>query len=181
MSPFEPVGETARWRVLYQLLSDKAIDDVLTYEEMGAALNLDAVDDRHTIQVAMRRAAKELEQVNKHAVDAVQNVGYRVVKPEEHLNLAKRQQRRSSRALVRGHSNVVNVDLSSVDPEIRQAFQVVASAFAMQMEFNRRTDVRQKKLEESLDAVRETSTRTEEEVSQLRARLEKLEQERNGD
>lgn len=105
----------------------------------------------------------------------MQNVGYRVVEPEEHLRLAKGQQRRSTKALQRGQSKVVNVDLSNVDPEVRQAFQVVASAFAMQMEFNRRTDVRQKKLEESLEAVRETSTRTEEEVAELRARLDRLE------
>lgn len=178
MSPFEPAGEIARWRIIYGLLTDRTVGDVLTYDDMAEALDLDPADDRHTIQVAMRRAAKELESENKHAVEAVQNVGYRIVEPEEHLRLARGQQKRSSRALVRGHSKVVNVDLSGVDPEIRNAFQVVASAFAMQMEFNRRTDIRQKKLEDSLDAVRERSTRTDEEVAELRARLERLESER---
>lgn len=178
MSPFEPAGEVARWRTLYDLLADSAIGDVLTYEAMAEALQLDPSEDRHTIQVAMRRAAKELEQEDKRAVEAVQNVGYRIVEPEEHLRLARGQQRRSSRALARGHSKVVNVDLSNVDPEVRQAFQVVASAFAMQMEFNRRTDIRQKRLEDALDAVHEKSTRTDEEVAELRARLERLEQAR---
>ena len=175
MSPFEPAGETARWRILYDLLSGRTVGDVLNYEVMAEALDLDPIEDRHTIQLAMRRASKELELENKHAVEAVQNVGYRIVEPEEHLRLARGQQRRSSRALARGHSKVVNVDLSNVDPEVRNAFQVVASAFAMQMEFNRRTDVRQKKLEDALDAVREKSTRTNEEVAELRARLDRLE------
>ncbi len=175
MSPFEPAGETARWRILYDLLSGRTVGDVLNYEVMAEALDLDPIEDRHTIQLAMRRASKELELENKHAVEAVQNVGYRIVEPEEHLRLARGQQRRSSRALARGHSKVVNVDLSNVDPEVRNAFQVVASAFAMQMEFNRRTDVRQKKLEDALDAVREKSTRTDEEVAELRARLDRLE------
>lgn len=175
MSPFEPTGETARWRLLYALLAETEVDGVVTYDAMANVLELDPVDDRHTMQVAMRRAAIELEKVDKHAVEAVTNVGYRVVEPEEHLRLAKGQQRRSSRALARGQSKVVNVDLSNVDPDVRQAFQVVASAFAMQMEFNRRTDIRQKKLEESLDAVRETSTRTEDEVAELKARLDRLE------
>jgi hypothetical protein len=175
MSPFEPAGETARWRILYAALQERSVDDVITYETMAELLELDPADDKHTIQVAMRRAAIELEKVDKHAVEAVVNVGYRIVEPEEHLRLAKGQQRRSSRALARGQSKVVNVDLSNVEPEVRQAFQVVASAFAMQMEFNRRTDIRQKKLEESLDAVRETSTRTEEEVAELRERLDRLE------
>lgn len=175
MSPFEPAGETARWRILYDLLSGRTVGDVLNYEVMAEALDLDPIEDRHTIQLAMRRASKEFELENKHAVEAVQNVGYRIVEPEEHLRLARGQQRRSSRALARGHSKVVNVDLSNVDPEVRNAFQVVASAFAMQMEFNRRTDVRQKKLEDALDAVREKSTRTDEEVAELRARLDRLE------
>lgn len=176
MSPFEPAGDIARWRTLYELLQKLTVGDVLTYEAMAEALELDAEDDRHTIQVAMRRASKELEEENKHATEAVKNVGYRIVEPEEHLTLARRQQRKSSKALVRGNSKVVNVDLSDVDPEVRKAFQVMASAFAMQMEFNRRTDVRQKKLEESLDAVKQQSSRTDEEVAELRARLERLEQ-----
>lgn len=180
MSPFEPAGDVARWRILYALLAGSAVGDVLTYEAMAEALDLDPADDRHTIQVAMRRAAKELEQEDKHAVEAVQNVGYRIVETEEHLRLARQQQRRSTRALVRGHSKVVNVDLSGVDPEVRNAFQVVASAFAMQMEFNRRTDVRQKKLEDALETVREKSTRTDEEVAELRARLERLERNSSG-
>lgn len=180
MSPFEPAGETARWRILYQLLSNTPVDGVLTYETMADSLDLDPVADRHTIQVAMRRAGVELEKVEKHAVEAVQNVGYRVVEPEEHLRLARSQQRRSTKALQRGQSKVVNVDLSNVDPEVRQAFQVVASAFAMQMEFNRRTDVRQKKLEDALETVREQSTRTDEEVAELRARLERLERGASG-
>lgn len=175
MSPFEPAGETARWRILYELLSGCDVDQVVTYEQMAEALELDATADRHMMQVAMRRAAIELEKVDRHAVEAVINVGYRVVEPEEHLRLAKGQQRKSSKALARGHSKVVNVDLSDVDPEVRKAFQVVASAFAMQMEFNRRTDVRQKKLEDALDSVREKSVRTDEEVAELRARLERLE------
>jgi hypothetical protein len=175
VSPFEPVGETARWRLLYAELQTLGVDDVLTYEQMGETLDLDPGADRHTIQVAMRRAAVELEKVDKHAVEAIKNVGYRIVEPEEHLRLAKGQQRRSSRALARGSSKVVNVDLSNVEPEVRQAFQVVAAAFAMQMEFNRRTDVRQKKLEDALGTVREESTRTADEVAELRARLDRLE------
>ena len=175
MSPFEPAGETARWRVIYELLAECDVDEVVTYEQMGEALQLDPVGDRHSIQLAMRRASIELEKVNKRATEAVVNVGYRVVEPEEHLRLAKGQQRRSSKALARGHSKVVNVDLTGVDPEVRKAFQVVASAFAMQMEFNRRTDIRQKKLEDALETVREKSTRTDEEVAELRARLERLE------
>ena len=175
MSPFEPAGETARWRVIYDILAVTPVDNVLTYEAMATALDLDPASDRHVMQVAMLRSARELAHVDKRAVEAVKNVGYRVVEPEEHLRLAKGQQRKSSLALLRGDDLVKNVDLSECDPEIRHAFQVIRSAFAMQQEFNSRTDIRQKKLEEALDTVREKSTRTEDEVAAILARLEKLE------
>lgn len=174
MSPFEPVGEQARWRIIYDMLEHVPADGTLTYEEMGDELDVDPVEERHIIQMAMRRAAKELETTHGHAVDAVPNVGYRVVHAEEHLGLARRHQKKSSKSLVRGQSKVVNVDLTGVDPEVRKAFQVMAAAFSMQLEFNRRTDVRQKRLEESLEAISQRSDKTEEELAALKARLDKL-------
>lgn len=175
MSPFQPSGETARWRIIYDLLAEVEVGEVLDYVTMANALELNHTKDRHVIQVAMRRAAAQLERVEKHAVEAVNNVGYRVVQAEEHLRLARKYQAKSSKALALGQSKVINVDLSNVDPEVRQAFAVVASAFAMQVDFNRRTDIRQQRLEESLESMRIQSTRTEEEVSELRARLDRLE------
>lgn len=173
--PFEPEGDRARWQVIYDLLRAAAVGQVVTYDEMAAALNMNAERDRHRIQVAMRRAALEHERVDKRAIDAVVNVGYRIVEAPEHLVLAKRHQRRSTRQLVRGYSKTVNVDLSSVPPEVQHAFGVVAQAFAMQMEFNRRFDVRQKRLEESIRSTVARTERTESELSELRARLERLE------
>lgn len=176
MSPFTPAGETARWRVIYDLLAEVDVGNVLTYETMAHALNLHPTKSRHVMQVSMRRAAQQLERVEKHAVEPVPNVGYRVVAAEEHLRLARQHQSKSTKSLARGQSKVLNVDLSNVDPEVRQAFAVVASAFAMQVDFNRRTDIRQAKLEESLESMRAKTERTDDEVAELRARLERLEQ-----
>lgn len=175
MTPFQPVGDKARWRIIYDLLTSMKPGDVLTYADVGEHLDLHPDDDRHAIQMAVRRAAKEFEENDLHALEAVQNVGYRVVQTAEHMVLAKRQQRRSHRALASGHSKVANVDLSDVDPEVRKAFEVMAQAFAMQMDFNRRMDVRQKRLEDTLEAVVERTDRSDSEVSELRSRLERLE------
>lgn len=180
MTAFEPVGEQARWRVLYSLVKDVAVGAVLTYEEMATALDLDPLKDRTTIQLAMRRAARELETVDKRAVDALTNQGYRVVEPEEHAVLARRHQRKSNRSLARGHSKVVNVDFNQMEPEARKAIELMASAFASQMEFNRRMDVRQANLEKAVDAVtRQTemqAERTDEEIAALHDRLRRLEE-----
>lgn len=180
MTPFTPAGDRARWRILYDLLVSRQPDDVVPYDELAEALDLHPVDDRHAIQMAMRRAAKEYEVLDKRAVEAIPNTGYRIVEAEEHLRLAKGQQKRSSKALARGQSKVVNVDLSNVEPEVRRAFDVVAQAFAMQMDFNRRTDVRQKRLEQAVNSITERHDRSEAEIEELRQRLERIEKGREG-
>lgn len=176
MTPFDPIGDRARWRILYEdVLTLRDHGDVVTYETLGKALDLDPTDERHVIQMAVRRAAREYEEVDKRALDAVPNVGYRVVNAVEHMGLARRQQRRSHRALKAGKSKVVNVDMQGLDSETRKAFEVVARAFALQMDFNRRMDVRQKRLEDVTQSVTERQERSEAEIAQLRERLARLE------
>jgi hypothetical protein len=184
MSPFTPKGERARWQVLYDLLRDLPVGDTLTYKRMGVALALDPELDRHTMQLAMRRAARELEKVDKRAVDSITNVGYRIVEPEQHAGLAKRHQRKSHRSLERGQSKVVNVDFNGMEPDTRRAIELMASAFASQLEFNRRMDVRQANLERAVEAVSsqadERAGRTEAELAELRERLRRLEEKTSG-
>lgn len=157
-------------------MTTRSVGEVVTYDTLAGVLDLDAVADRHTIQMSMRRAAREFEEVDRHAVESVPNIGYRIVEAPEHLVLAKRQQRKAGKALQRGHSKVVHVDLSSVEPEIRSAFQVVAQAFALQMDMNRRLEGRQAKVESAVSEIAGRSERSEAEVAELRARLERLEQ-----
>lgn len=176
MSPFQPRGSIARWRLIYDLLTAKNIDDSITYDEMAAMLKLHPVEDRHAIQMAVRRAAKEYEETDLRALEPIPNEGYRIVEPEEHLRLAQGQQKRSNKALQRGHSKIVHVDMNGLAPDVRKAFEVVAQAFAMQMDFNRRTDIRQRRLEEAIQSVSQRSERSEEEIQELRKRLERLEQ-----
>ena len=179
MSPFVPVGERARWRVIYDLLIEMQVGDVLTYNKMAMALELDPHADRHTLQVAMRRAADEYLMSHNHAVEAVINKGYRVVEAPEHVHLAQKHQKRSRRALVRGHKTIVHVDMEALDEETRKAFDIVAAALAAQMDFSRRLDIRQRFLEKSLKEVQEgqqqAQQRTQEELRAMQERLERLE------
>lgn len=182
MNQFEPLGEEARWRIIYALVQTKDVDTIVTYAEMGEALDLHPKDDRHTIQMAMRRAALESEREDKRALEVVRNQGYRIVRAEEHLRLARGQQTRAGRALVRGQSKVENVDLNGMDPTVRKAFDIMATAFSMQADMMRRLSGRQADLEKAVTQIRkqgeERGTRTEAEVAELRARLELLETKR---
>lgn len=173
--PFKPVGERARWRVIYDLLKNLDVGEVLTYAEMGEALDLHPDDDRITIQLAMRRATQELEQADKHTTDVVTGVGYRIAEPIEHLGLARKHQRKANRALVRGKDKATYVDLTGLPEEQKRAFEVVAAAFAAQLDFNKRFDVRQRNLEKAFNSVATRQEETETEVEELRERLARLE------
>lgn len=175
MTRFQPLGDQARWRIIYDLLRKTGVDQVVTYQQLADALSLDP-EQRHLIQMAVRRAAREHEEVDKRALIVIPNVGYRVVRAPEHIGLARTQQRRASRSLARGWSKAVNVDLSGVDEATRHALEVVAQAFALQMDFNRRFDVRQQRLEEAVSTATQRMARSEEEIAELRERLHRLEE-----
>lgn len=175
MTPFEALGDRPRWVEMYDVLRRHDVGDLVSYKELGRAIGLDPDDDRHAIQMAIRRAAREFSRADLRALEAVPNQGYRIVQPAEHIRLARSQQAKSSRALERGHSTVTHVDLTGMEPETRKAFEVVAQAFAYQMDFNRRLDIRTASLEAAVAAITETRERTDGEVAELRARLERLE------
>lgn len=184
MSPFEPAGDQARWRIIYDILKATPVDSVVTYEQMGDALGLDPAKDRHAIQMAMRQAAQKHEREDKRAVDAVPNEGYRIVQADAHLDLARHHGRKAGRSLQRGHSKAVNVDLSEVaDPEVRKALELTAQAFSLQMDFNRRFAVRQEQLENTVREIAEgqaeAAQRSADEVAKLRERIERLERDRS--
>jgi DNA-binding winged helix-turn-helix (wHTH) protein len=182
LSPFQPTGKQARWRVAYELLQAAEVGAVVTYDELGEALGLDSDSDRHAIQMAIRRAAQELEEQDKRAIDAVTNKGYRIVEAPEHLVLARRHHRKAGRSLARGHSKAVNVDLTGVDPEVRRALELTAQAFSLQMDFNRRFAVRQSQLEQAVREITDTQAtdrrRSADDIAMLRDRIERLERER---
>lgn len=178
-APFEPIGNQARWKTAYELLSAAPMNGLVTYGELGNALGLDPDAERGLIRQAVHRAAREHEKVDKRAIDAVPNKGYRIVETAEHLDLAKRHQKKSGRSLARGASKVTNVDLNGMEPQVRAAFEVLGHAFRLQMDFNRRFDVRQNQLEQTVREIQDSQStdrkRTDEEVALLKERLARLE------
>jgi hypothetical protein len=175
VSPFQPSGAEARWRVLYRMLVDIPVGGMLTYKQMAEALNLDHVRHRSALNVAMRRAAQELEQQNKRAVEVVRDEGHRVVDVTGQFRLAKAHGRKAGTQLALAYSKATNVDLANVDPEVRKGFEVLAQGFAQQMEINRRLISRQRRTERILDTVSVRADRTAEEVAEINRRLEELE------
>lgn len=180
MSPFTPRGSAARWKIIYDLLRETETNGILTYEIMGKALGLDPdlPSDRHAIQMAMRKAAKEHLELDLRSVAPVPNEGYQVVPTEQKLDLAGRHQSRAVRAVRRGRSHIINVDLASVDDATRAIFEAMAWKFEQQDEALHRLDVRARRHERQLQAAATHQEQTEQQLAELAARLAKLEGER---
>lgn len=173
MKPFEPIGELARWRVLVEKFTGVDRGETLTYDELGKVLDLDPVGDRRAIAAAVREASKTLSREHERSLIAVRNVGYRVALPDEHIELAGRQQRKSNRALVRAKDHVEYVDLSGMSEEGRTLAIAMARALTWQQAQMRRMDVRQKDLERVVQSITTRQERSEEETAARLAELER--------
>ena len=170
---FEPVGAMSRRDLVIEHLAAAEYNEVIGYDLLAEAL--DGVD-RSVVQMAVNAAKPTLEKEHRKAVVAVPNVGYRVVQPGEHMSLAVAHQKKSRRSLVRSLSKVANVELSKLTDGERTAVTLAATSLALQVDYIRRNDLRAARHEKALEAVTSTSDRTAEEVAELRARLERLEQ-----
>jgi hypothetical protein len=157
--PFNPIGEKARWKLIFVLLQAVATNAILTYDEMTRVLDKGVTRDK--IQNAARRAGQELLLTESRAIEAV---------------LARGHQRKSSRALGRSADLVTHVDLNKVeDPEVRKALVAAAHVIEAQRQFNKNMDIRQRNLEQLVADHQEETGRTAEEVAKLRERLSALE------
>lgn len=174
-APFEPLGERARWKVLYEALRVLKPGDEISYDRMGEMLGLDPDDDRTAIRVALHRAAQEFEREDRRALDAVRGRGYRVVEPMEHLRLARQHSSKATRATRRAESKVTNVDLSGESVNVQRGFEAVAFVLREQGQINRRVDRALRRHADALNVVATKVDRTGEEVSAMDQRMKDFE------
>lgn len=169
---FEPLGEQSRRQMVLEVLRAHQVGDVVLYSELGAVMALDPDVDRDRIQGAVNAARREYLHVDGRALDAVPNEGYRIVVADEHVRLARKKQRRAVRATAAGRDLVVKVDRNELSPEMRLVAEATGRALDMQLAYIRRLDVRQKRLEETLELVSTRQERSEEDVAARFAALE---------
>jgi hypothetical protein len=168
---FKPVGEKSRRDLALEVLQSHAVGDVIEYGEFAEALGLSS---RRVIQSAVRAAGRDYLRVNQHALEAVPNVGYRVVDPDGHVRLADKQRKRSVKTLQRGEALVRSVDYNGMSADTRRVAENMLLGFAHLIEANKRMDGRVASVERVQDAVIQRQERTEAEVEALKARLEKI-------
>jgi hypothetical protein len=119
---FEPIGDRALWRIAFDSAKQARVGSVLTYAALADEMGLDVGMQRGVMQAAVRQAIPRIERELRRTLDAVRNVGYRIVPADEHLALAKRHERKARRSIVRSASKVTHVDLNEVSPTGRALF-----------------------------------------------------------
>lgn len=173
---FEPLAGESRWKIVYQLLERRSVGDTLTYEQLGAALDLDPKRERSVIYPAVGRAGAAYLDSHLRALVAVPNVGYRIVEPREHLQLARDHNRRAGKELDRGYRVATQVDLTDVDPEVRKGLELLALGLSQQQEINRRQARTNAKMAKVMEATAVKAERTAEQVDEVLDRLARLEE-----
>ena len=81
--PFQPKGEVAEWRMLYDLFKEKDYNEVIEYREMDEALRRPFRDNRSPFD----RMKKEMQDLETKTLTNVREVGYRIILPPEHAKL----------------------------------------------------------------------------------------------
>ena len=118
MTPqFAPKGERPEWRMIYEdLLSNVGPGTVITYTQLEEILGRELAANR----APLYRARRELGELRSHWLEAVPNVGYRVIDPQEHVRVAAGHRRKSRRQVGMAIRVLRSTDLSSLQADALQ-------------------------------------------------------------
>jgi hypothetical protein len=161
---FEPKGERAQWRIVYDLLCPLGVGDILTYDAITEALGVDNINQ---VRGAVHRAAKEWGKDHHRALSPVHKVGYRVVAGAETEILIRKQHRRTRRSMTKARDLTRDTDRSMLSPEERVRFDRMELRLSRHTDMIRRIDTRQDKMEEAIETDRAARQATEAKVARL--------------
>lgn len=176
--------DLSRRQVVVGFFAKREFDSITTYEELAAALNVDAVRDRALIRSTVHSARGELATEHKRTLAAVQGVGYRIIRPDEHLSAAATTQRKAGRAIAVARQVVETVDMSALTADQRKQAMLAARVLTWQFEQMRLMDLRTKKLEALVESVttkiETVEEQTDERLAAMEQRLKALEANEQG-
>lgn len=170
------------WEHIYEIMAAAPMGQVLYWEILGEAVGKDATvpGERSLVNAAARRAIKELEQRDKRTARNVRGYGFKIVSNEERLEIARRHQDRAVKEVSLARKQVTNVDLASMEPNTRKAFELTALALGRQAQVMEQVNIRQDRLETVVEHVLAEQRVDAEDRDQIKARLAALEARLNG-
>ena len=130
--PFEtldPEGK-AEWKKCYERVLEVAAekevggDGIIRYEEIAAILGRPLDDDNQRLCQPMQRVKVEVQKVNGFAIRVEPKVGYRIIEPKEHLDLARHHHRKTRRQVGKVELAIKSADKSRLTD--RERFELDA-------------------------------------------------------
>ena len=95
------------WILMFEKFRGREFENVLTYKELDECLLSGSVKtDKKYVFYKFKR---EMLRNAQKALENVRNIGYRIVKPNEHLRLSNREVRRAQKRLKDGVELILNV------------------------------------------------------------------------
>lgn len=162
--PFEPKGEQAEWRMIYDELLKLEIGDVITYSELDEILDRDFLGDR----APFYRATREVERTLSRTFAPVRGKGYRMVEPDEHVDLVVDRLARSRRQVRRGREVADSTDLARIkDPEARNRIRELRLLTRRHETMLRQQNLRLDRHEQMLKEARQSHVELEQKIEKV--------------
>lgn len=159
MTPFEPKGDVAEWRLVYDHLKDLERGSVVTIESIEELLGRPLGQNRSPVY----RAIRELEENNSRTIATVRGIGYRIADPNEHLGLGLSHSGRARRQLRRGLQRAESADRGGLAPAAAARLEAFEATTSRLVEFlgrmSKAVDQQGERIENLAQDTQETSER----------------------
>ncbi|MEU3042256.1 hypothetical protein ABZ700_15115 [Streptomyces diastaticus] len=145
-----------RVAVVLGLLRNTATGEVLSYEQMGAVLGLDPDRwrERKAVQAAFRQARKTHLRTGNRWAEAVDDLGYRVIRPEETLRVAEQFEDRGLRSVEQAWDIVTYASRAGLSNTEKARLEAKRVALSGKVEAARRHAVKQRQRAETDERIR---------------------------
>jgi hypothetical protein len=142
MGTFRPDGDQPKWRVIYDLVAERALGDMIPYAELSAALGYDVTRPRAS-RAPIYAADRKLLRDKDRTLVNVKGEGYRVARGDERHGLAVIRQKSARRKIRHAISLVTNVeDRSSLSVRQQEALDALGHVLMQTNAMFARHDVR---------------------------------------
>lgn len=169
MTPFQPKGDVAEWRLIYNALKVLEFDEIITTKQIEEILGRPLAKNRSPIY----RAVKELQSNNKRTLTTVRGVGYRIARAEEAFGLVMAHSERARSQLRRGVTIADTTDTALLHGDQAQRLESVANLATRAVEF---LGIMAKQVDEHsrlIEAVKSEGADTSERVAALEDTLKR--------
>jgi hypothetical protein len=126
MSPFAPKGDRSLRVIVAEMVAERSPGDLITYDELGTALDLDPDERRDQIRQAVSAARPLILADHKRALISDRGKGYRIAWASEFAGLAQEHRRKADRQIGKALDIVRNVNEKELSPEELKRHRAVA-------------------------------------------------------